>query len=337
MISAAPAPDTVKAAYSCGPVQLVIEFDDVSLRDALHGLLSQYDAPWETQACTIRVSIEREKSFAKNSEPSGTYLRSYRLRVDRDGSRLFSLSEVGVWMEFEMNSGHAHIVLPDHPDWPTVVEEVEQQFVLLLARAWAQTGWTPLHAGTLISPDGHRCALLCAPSGTGKSTLTAAMLGRGWRTLGDDKTLLRQENRQVTASALAWRFHLHPASSRWLSEAGDIRKWPTYSRWTEKRVVRASEIWPEQLIGSAIPAAIVRLERTESGLTIEPLDRVNAMKVLVNQVAIPSDAEHARPLVSCIASVATNAKAALIKIGNDAFSDPTIVARLENSLRELLQ
>lgn len=351
MISAAPAYAPVKAAYPCGPVQLVIDYEDASLRDALYPLLSQYDAPWGEQTSTIRVVVERrcqcddanelDREFppphVAGAKPSGLYLESYRLRVKRDGHRLLSLSNVGVWMEFDAESGSARIVVSAHPDWPTVVEEVEQQFVLLLTRAWAQAGWTPLHAGTLVPPNGDRCALICAASGTGKSTLVAALLHRGWRTLGDDKTLLRHENRQLVARALAWRFHLHPASSRWFADVSNINCWPTYSRWTEKRVVHAGDVWPGQLITTATPAAIIRLERTECGVAFESLDRVNAMKTIVNQVAIPSDAEHAKPLVACVASVVMTANTAVMKIGHDAFSDSATVDELDAGLRTLLQ
>jgi len=339
MISAelAPAPARIQAAYSCGPVQLLLEFDDALLRDALHGLLSQYDAPWAAATVTIRIVVERGERPIAHPEPSGSYLQSYRLRVDRHGARLLSLSEVGVWMEFDMAADRARIVAPLYSDWPTVVEEVEQQLVLLLARAWAQAGWTPLHAGTLIPPGDKRCVLLCAPSGVGKTTLIAALLRRGWHTLGDDKTLLRIEtNGGVIARGLARRFHLHPHSSRWFPETGDFSAWPRYSRWTEKRVVQIEQVWRGRLLGSATPAAVVRLERGETGLAIEPLDAVNGLKTLVNQVAMPSDGEHSRPLVSCVAAAAMNAKAALIKIGHEAFADLPTMNRLDHELRNLV-
>jgi hypothetical protein len=241
-------------------------------------------------------------------------------------------------MEFDLTASQARIAVPAHADWPALVEEVEQQLVLLLARAWALAGWTPLHAGSLIPPGGNRCVLLCAPSGAGKTTLTATLLRRGWRTLGDDKTLLRPEGKGVIARALARRFHLHPASSRWFPEAGDLGAWPTYSRWTDKRVVRIETVWPDRLIDHAFPAAVVQLERVENGpaLAVEPLNQSGALNALLRQVAIPADAEHAKPLVSCIAATAARLRSALMKIGHDAFSDPSMAERLEEEMRRLL-
>jgi hypothetical protein len=229
-------------------------------------------------------------------------------------------------------------MVPAHPDWPALVEDIEQQLVLLLVRAWAQQGWTPLHAGTLVPAGETRCVLLCAPSGAGKTTFVAALLRRGWRTLGDDKTLLRMESQGIVARAVAHRFHLHPSSSCWFPEAGDLGAWPRYSRWTDKRVVHIEKIWPDRLLDCAVPAAVVQLERNNGGpaLVVEPLDQIHTLNTLLRQVAIPSDAEHARPLVSCIAATASQLQGVLIKIGNDAFADPSTAGRLDEALRSLL-
>jgi hypothetical protein len=239
-------------------------------------------------------------------------------------------------MRFDFAAGEARIVVPFHADWPNLVEETEQQLVLLLARAWAQAGWTPLHAGTLMPPGEARCVLLCAASGVGKSTLVAALVRRGWRTLGDDKTLLRMERSGVTARALARRFHLHPSSSRWFPEMGDFSGWPRYSRWTDKRVVQIAEMWPDRFLDEATPAALAQLERTESGLAIEPMDRMNTLNTLLRQVAIPSDAEHARPLIACVAATAAKVNSVRIKIGNEVYADSSGVDHLEKALRGLL-
>ena len=338
MISATAAPARFEAAYSCGPVRLVLTFDDRSLRDALHGLLSQYDAPWSAPATIVHVTVGNGTAPREPAKPAGTYLRLHRLSVDWNGSRLLSLGNIGVWMEFDPAASRARIAVPVHPDTPALVEEIEQQFVLLLARSWAQEGWTPLHAGSLVLPGETRCVLLCAPSGAGKTTFIAALLRRGWHTLGDDKILLRMEGREVVARALARRFHLHPSSSRWFPEAGDLDIWPRYSRWTDKRVVQIEKVWPGRLLDRAVPAAAVQLERSENGpaLLIEPLDPINTLNTLLRQVAIPGDAGHARPLVACIAATAVRLPGALIKIGQDAFADPSTAERLDAELRRLL-
>jgi hypothetical protein len=325
-----------KAWYQCGPVQLCLAFEEPWLRGALHGLLNQYDAPWPAPEASVQVTIENGIASGHRRRPTGAYLHSQHLRADREGSHLYSASNLGVWMDYDFCAGQARLTVPPDADRQTLVEETEQQLVLLLARAWAQQGWTPLHAGSLVPGGETRCVLLCAPSGVGKTTLTAALLRRGWRTLGDDKILLRPEGKGVAARSLARRFHLHPSTARWFPEAGDFSAWPRYSRWTDKRVVPIEGLWPGRLLEAAFPAAAVQLERSENGLAIEPLSQMATLNALLRQLAIPSTPEHARPLVSCIAAMAANIQSARIKLGNDAFADAPVVERLDAALRNLL-
>jgi hypothetical protein len=326
------------AAYSCGPVKLSVTFSESSLQTSLHGLLSQYDAPWLAPPAEICVTVGQGLRPDDLPKPAGDYLHSYRLHVDRCGTHLISLSNVGVWMDFDETEKYARILVPDNPDRETVIEEVEQQFVLLLARAWANAGWTPLHAGALLPPGKNHCVFLCAPSGIGKTTLISAMLCRGWRTLGDDKILLRKENGGITARALSRCVHLHPSLSKWFPETGEIEKWPRYSRWTEKRMVKIEAIWPGQLVESAIPAGLVQLERAENGpaLKVEPLDSVGTLHSLLRQIAIPGDAADAQPLIACAAAMTSQLLAARVTVGNNAFASSSTVEKLEEILRGLL-
>jgi hypothetical protein len=338
MILTATAKVPCTASYSCGPVKLLLTLDESSLQKALDGLLSQYDAPWPTAAAEIFVTVGEGLPPSDVPKPAGDYLRSYRLHVDRRGSHLISLSNVGVWMDFNEAEKQARIIVPDHPDRETVIEEIEQQFVLLLARTWTNQGWTPLHAGSLLPPGKNHCVFVCAPSGLGKTTLISAMLCRGWRTLGDDKILLRKENGGITARALSRNAHLHPSLSNWFPEIGEIEKWPRYSRWTEKRMVKIEAIWPGQLIESATPAGLVQLERAENGpaLKIEPFDSVRTLHSLLGQIVIPGNAADAQPLIACAAAMAPQLRAARLTVGTDAFADPSTAGQLEIFLRGLL-
>lgn len=338
MTPALTAQEPCTAAYLCGPVKLSLTFNECSLQNKLDGLLSQYDAPWPAPATEVFVTIEQGLPPDDIPKPAGVYLRSYRLRVDRRGTHLVSLSNVGVWMDFAEAAKRARIIAPRHSDQETVVEEVEQQLVLLLARAWAGQGWTPLHAGSLIPPGVTDCVLVCAPSGVGKTTLISALLGRGWRTLGDDKVLLRKENGHVVARALSRRVHLHPALANWFPEIGEIEKWPRYSRWTEKRMVKTETIWPGQLMVSAIPAGLVQLARAENGpaLEVEPFDSIRTLHSLLRQIVIPAHTADARPLVSCAAATAGRLRAALVTVGNNAFSNSSTAGLLEETVRGLL-
>ncbi|MBU4315965.1 MAG: hypothetical protein KKF30_01685 [Proteobacteria bacterium] len=323
--------------YDCGPVTLRLDFDDPTLPEALHSLLNQYDAPWPSPEIIYHSSIETGAKPRNTVRPTGRYLQSYRLRVDRSGDTLHSLSEIGVWMDFDLARHRARILVPDHPDRETVIEEIEQQLVLLLARGWANSGWTPLHGGSLIPPEDDRCVLVCAPSGVGKTTFIASLLRQGWRTLGDDKILLRREGNQVIARAMARRFHLHPATVRWFPETFVVADAPRYSRWTEKRVVQIESLWPDRLLNRAVPMAVIRLERGGSlPLMVEPLDPTHIFATLLQQVAVPSDAQHARSLMACVAALAPNLRGARVMIGENAFDSPTLSTRLLDTMRDLL-
>jgi hypothetical protein len=300
-------------------------------------LLSQYDAPWPNPSAEISITVESGLP-PEMTKPAGDYLISYRLHVDRRGAHLISRSNVGVWMDFNEAEKRAFIRVPDHSDRETVIEEVEQQLVLLLARAWAKAGWTPLHAGSLIPPKQDRCIFVCAPSGVGKTTLVSAMLCRGWQTLGDDKILLRKKNGNIEARALSRRVHLHPSLLNWFPEIGAIEKWPRYSRWTEKRMAGIESIWPGQLLTSACPAGLVQLGRNENSPAIEfeSLDPINVLHTLLRQIAIPADAGDAQPLLACAATLAAQLRGARLHIGNNAFADGAKIKQLEKIFLGLL-
>ena len=338
MITPVSAPPRRSVGYSCGPVRLVLSCEDRSLLKSLEGLVTQYDAPWPGPIPEFFVTIERGAQPAGIREPAGVYLRSYRLRVDRSDGHLLSLSGVGVWMDFDEASRSATIRVPESFDWRTVIEEVEQQLVLLLARAWSSVGWTPLHGGSLIPPDGHGCILVCAHSGVGKTTFVTSLLRRGWRTLGDDKTLLQTNGGVVTARSLSRRMHLHPSLANWFPELGIIGNLPRYSRWTEKRVAGLGDIWPGQLLDAARPMVLIQLERGMVGcaLKVRPLDVTEILDTLLRQIAIPADAAHARPLLACAAALSRQLRGAAVAIGENAFADSTFSARIENALQELL-
>lgn len=326
------------ATYACGPVHLDVTYGEPAWQPLLDGLLSQYDAPWPVSGARFSVTIEPGLPPADTVEPAGNYLRSYRLHVDRRGTHLISRSNVGVWMDFDEASRCARILVTPGADHETMIEEIEQQLVLLLARAWASEGWTPLHAGTLILPEKNTGVLVCAHSGVGKTTFTTAMLCHGWRTLGDDKALLRKEDGRIVAHALSRRFHLHPSLSKWFPQLGVIEDWPRYSRWTEKRMVKMGELWPDQLLAATVPQVVIQLARGDRGtpLQIDPLDSMATLNTLLRQIAIPGDAAAARPLVACAAALAGQLRGALVTVGENAFADPAMVGRIEARLRELL-
>jgi hypothetical protein len=78
------------------------------------------------------------------------------------------------------------IVLPD-VEPALAAESLAWRLNAVAAEA---TGHVVLHAGTVSTPDGGRGVVLPGPSGTGKSTLTAAAVADGWGYLSDEHAAL---------------------------------------------------------------------------------------------------------------------------------------------------
>lgn len=313
----------VTGRYRGGPVRLVASFDDEGLRDALDAHLGQYDALWSGAVEDIEISVESVPEPASQRLTPGAYMRTGHLQVDRRGSEIESVGYQGTELLLDESTWRARLRVPYWRHRPTLVEEAEQQLILLCARAWAARGWTPVHAATVIRPGTDRCALICAPSGSGKTTLVFALLRRGWRTLGDDKALVRVGSGGVEGRALAGRLHLDPAGSRWLQEAGDVSRWPRYSMWTDKRRVPLEAVWPGALVERGRPGCVVRLERGQESAAViacETMDGAETMQTLLRQVALPGDAAHARPLMKTCAALA-GLPGLCVRVGPGAFDD----------------
>ncbi len=161
-----------------------------------------------------------------------SYLRCSRMAVCRSPDGLIATSSSGGDLTLVRSAS----VDRWHMNVPTSLadlEELEDFLVLVLTTGWRCLDWIPLHAGALSR--GGCCIIVCAPSGGGKSTLTAGLMRAGWRTLGDDKLLLRIVDGRPRLAAVLHSLNLHPRTRQWFPEVGDLWLLPAYSAWTEKR------------------------------------------------------------------------------------------------------
>jgi len=138
----------------------------------------------------------------------------------------------------------------------------------------ADTAWLPFFAASLRIGD--RAVLLAAPGGTGKTTLTLALLDRGARLYSDEFTFVRRADRFV--SGCARTLHVREPALAFVRN----RKIHDLCAATPSRVAAGGwPVWdfidPAAVYGDAIfaePAplgAVVLLERAEAGSQIEPL------------------------------------------------------------------
>jgi hypothetical protein len=212
-------------------------------------------------------------------------------------------------------------------------EDVEDLLSLVLTTGWRRAGWLPMHAAVVV--NGSRCVFLCAPSGGGKTSLTAALIRRQWRTLGDDKVLLRiGAGQAVELAALMHHFNLDPRAQEWFAEVGDLRRFPAYSAWTEKRRVYVEDIWPGKAAWRGRPTHLVSLVQREggTGIKITPLQRAEILATLLRQTVVPRDRKIAGEILSTVAAAARELEGLRIEIGAEAYRDPGGLEALERAL-----
>jgi hypothetical protein len=147
-----------------------------------------------------------------------------------------------------------------------------------------------LHAGAVS--DGHTCLVLAESGGSGKSTLTAALLTRGYRYLSDDVAPLERGSGHVVPVPIS--LNLKPGSVPVL--AGLYPELPSLPAWRSgNRSLRF--LPPPEFVqhrpdrAYPVAALVFPRYRPHAGLKLDPLDPVSVLTRLVE-----SDTRLDRPL-----------------------------------------
>ncbi len=329
-----PRPDQRKR-FSCGPLQLTLRTDDVELYDKIAETLGLYDFAWRPPRRPVRIFARR--SNVPSAAASGDFLRCSRMLVERlpAGLRASTTSGARATAKFRDTGEDWHVTIPDSLVAAGMLEEIEDVLSLVLTTGWRRGGWTPIHGAAAVK--GEACVLICAPTGGGKTTLTAALVRRGWQVLGDDKLLLRMDNGRPLVAALLHTFNLHPKTREWFPEVGDLEHLPRYSVWTEKRKVSVSSIWSHAPAQSAQPRVLIALQRSAeiTEVVVSPLDDRKVLEALLRQTVIPSDAATARLIVSTVAQAAAMLRGLSVEVPTDAYRDPAFLDDLETRIERL--
>jgi hypothetical protein len=315
--------------YWCGPLQINTFTDDPVLRDKVEETFNLYNVRWNNSDLTIDLELHRTNKRGVKLE--GNFIETNRMWVDSTRSGLRVFFEAGGNGEYvsERNSWEVHITDPNNRG----LVDIEDLAGLVLTTGWRKLKWVPMHAGAITAKD--KCFILCAESGGGKSTLTAAMLHLSWKSLGDDKLLLRIGNQgQPELTALMHNFNLHPQTSLWFPELGDMEKLPEYSVWTPKRRVSIESIWPGQSQNHAVPTHIIQIMRNDrlDGFHLENKERIETLPLLLHQTVIPKEHKTASNILSTLAGVSSQLYALTLEVGNDVYSDQTKLKALEAEL-----
>jgi hypothetical protein len=321
--------DSPRQRFLCGPLAVTVTAQDPVLRDKAADTLGLYNVEWDRPHLEIGVHLHTTDSPARML--AGTYLVCRFMNVDLTETGLRASCESGAWGLYDQRRERWEFFVPS-PEGRGLVD-IENLLGLVLTTGWRRLGWVPLHAAAVVR-DG-RCAILCASSGGGKSTLAAAMLHRGWHVVGDDKLLLRLgQDRQSEIVALLHNLNLHPQTRDWFPEVEQIERLPAYSAWTPKRRVSAREIWPDQTAYHAHPSHLVQIERRPdpSGFGLVPMSQNDLLSILLRQTVIPREKAVARQILDTVAATARQLHGLRLEIGDDAYRDSAGLAVLESAL-----
>lgn len=312
-----------------GPLEVHASATSGNLQNKLRKELALLDVSWPDTACRVELAFEHGPALARQC--SGSYLRASRMNVDFDGTSFSASCDSGAWCCSGPEPHHWKLVVPlEMDEW--VNTDIERMLSLVWTSEWRGLGWIPIHAGAV--GDDSRWVLLCAESGGGKSSLTAAFLHRGWTTLGDDKLLLRIKDGLPGIRALARTFNLHPNSAKWFPEVGDIEHLPRYSSWTHKRKVQIEDYWPGQTRDAASPTHLVSVQRSdEPGIRVEPLSLDQVLATLLRQTVIPNDPVSGRKILKVIATTASTLKGFRLCVGPDAYAREGVLDELLDALK----
>lgn len=322
--------------FCCGPLRVTLRSQDAYLHDKITETLGLYDLTWPPPHRPINLSARRSSRLEPAA--SGTFLRCARMLVDSGPQVLSASTTSGVHASARLGEqGETwDIAVPNRVFEQGKLEEIEDILSLVLTTGWRRQGWTPIHAAAVENNTG--CVVICAPTGGGKTTLTAALVRRGWRVLGDDKLLLRVQDGRAVIAALLHTFNLHPKAQEWFPEVGDLERLPRYSVWTEKRKVSISSIWSHAPAHMAEPSVLICLSRNDEALDaiISPLSDGQILETLLRQTVIPAERSTARDIISSVARAASQVKGLSVEVPREAYRAPAFLDALEQAIGGLI-
>jgi hypothetical protein len=290
--------------------------------------LSMYNVAWPEPSHPVNISVSSTDDTSPPAE--GCFMICARMTVDDTEYGLYASCHSGSTCHYRATEHQWSISIPHAHSDDQIREDLVDFLNLALTESWRGLGWVPLHAASITGQKS--CALLCATAGGGKSTLTASMIRRGWKTLGDDKLLLRKnEEGSADVAALLHNFNLHPRTRDWFPEVGDLTGLPPYSPWTEKRKVSIESIWPATTATGSRPTHLIEVARQSDirGLKLVPLPQANILPLLMRQTVIPRHRTWATQIMATLATTAAQLQGWRIEIGDDAYERQEYLAELE--------
>lgn len=320
-----------QAELCCGPLSVRVRAADTELLTQTLNCLRLISAPWNPPYRPVDVVLKRGPLHGC---AIGTFLECARMNVDLRGDSVSASTMLGLHAKatLQPDSERWEVSVPNIPFCESLTSDLEDVLSLILTTGWRRAGWVPVHAAA-VEKDG-RCVMICAPSGCGKSTLTAALTQNGWRTLGDDKLLLRCTNGKPDVSALLHTFNLHPQTERWFKNVGSLQSRPRYSNFTEKRRVSIDQIPGCFSVDKARLTHIVHLSRSQGSrsVSVSPMPASELLPTMLRQIVIPKDRRIAREIVQTVSQATSGLCGSYVTIGTDAYARPEWLENFEQAV-----
>lgn len=317
--------------FFCGPLAVQVDVAETRLQRKIREMLDLYNVRWTTPHA--RIALHGDAHALPSAPARGSFLTCARTRVDSTADGLYATCDSGSFARYAAADQCWRITVRANSA-DALPEDVEDLVTLALTTGWRERRWVPLHAAAVS--NGAVCALLCAASGGGKTTLSAALIRRGWQTLGDDKLLLQWNTaeRGAEVHAVLHTFNLHPNTREWFPEVGDLTQLPQYSAWTEKRRVPVEDIWPGRTARYARPTHLIQIERDDAAtaLQVTRLDPSQTLDALLRQTVIPAERAVAAPILAALVPTARQLTGLRLVVPRAIFRDQDCLAVLEAAL-----
>jgi hypothetical protein len=319
-----------KDVFVCGPLDIVLKTESPYLRDRVGRSLAQYDALWDRPRLQIKLNVAETLEPARMVD--GNYLNCARMNVDLTPGGFhatclsgFSGSYSAERDQWDISISRSRQTLEEY-----VRCDIDGLTELILTIGWRRAGWIPIHSGA--AAHSKSCAIVCAASGGGKTTLITALVRRGWLTLGDDRLLLRiGEGDQPELAALLHSFNLDPKARKWFPEAKNLESMPTHTAFSDKRRIRLNDFWPKRAILRGTPTHLFQLvlRNDLQDIRIEPLASSEILPTLLTQTVIPNHPQTASQILSTLAVAARRLKGFRVEVGIDAYHNSLALSKLE--------
>jgi hypothetical protein len=202
---------------------------------------------------------------------------------------------------------------------------------ILLVEMLKRRGWYSLHAAGFS--ENERAILIPGTSGTGKSTLSVALLRAGFDYLSDDMVFLSQQNSDLTVRGLVEDIDVSEQTIAFFPELNFLLNRPKVQGFT-KRQVCADEIYGTQLVAQARPHIIIlpHISGKESSLAT-PMDGHEALLEIVPNVLL-TEQQSCQKHLGILAELVNQAACYRLDTGRDFDRIPSLLRSLLRSAPE---